>query len=346
MSGPLPSFRSDNVAGAAPEILAALVDANTGSAASYGADHITSRLQGIFAELFETDCFVQPMATGTATNALALALLSPPYGAIYCSDVAHIHGSECGAGEFFTGGAKPVPLPAEHGRLSRRTLADAIARAGRGQSHRVQPAVLGLTQATERGTLYSLDQLRELAALARKEGLRVHMDGARFGNAVAALRCSPADMTWRAGVDVLSFGATKNGALAAEALVVFDPSLIEPLRYRARRAGQVFSKMRFISAQLEAYLADGLWLRLAGHANAMATRLAHGLRDIDGVALIDPVEINEVFLTLPRPMIDGLLEAGLGLGDFGGGEVRLVTAFDTGPDDVDAFVGAARALAG
>jgi threonine aldolase len=345
MSQARPNFRSDNVTGVASEILAALASANAGAAAAYGADHVTARLQQRFSEVFETECFVQPLATGTATNALALALLSPPYGAIYCSEAAHIHGSECGAGEFFTGGAKVVPLAAEHGRLDAAAVRDAIADAGRGQTHRVQPAVLSLTQASERGTVYPLEQVREIASTAREEGLRVHMDGARFANAVAALGCSPADLTWRAGVDVLSFGATKNGALAAEALVVFDPALIEPLRYRARRAGQIFSKMRFISAQLEACVEDGLWLRLAANANAMAARLAAGLGSIDGIDLLHPVDINELFLTMPQPMIDGLLEAGFGLGDYGGGEVRLVTAFDTRPADVDAFVAAARALA-
>jgi threonine aldolase len=339
------NLRSNNVAGIAPEILAAIAAANAGSAASYGADPITARLQDTFSELFETRCFVQPVATGTATNALALALIAPPYGAIYCSDVGHVHDSECGAGEFYTGGARIVPLAAAHGRLRPETLRAALRTAGIGHSGRVQPAALNLTQATERGTVYRPDELDALVEIARDYGLRVHMDGARFANAIAALGCAPADVTWRRGVDVLSFGATKNGAMGAEAVVVFKEELAEPLRFRARRGGQVFSKMRFISAQLEAYLQDGLWLRLARHANAMAARLAARLTGIPGIRLLHPVEINEIFAAMPPPLIERLLAAGFGLYDRGGGEVRLVTAFSTTAEEIDAFVAAARRLA-
>ena len=192
--------------------------------------------------------------------------------------------------------------------------------------------------------MYRLDELDELIGIARDYGLRVHMDGARFANAIAALGCRPADVTWRRGVDVLSFGATKNGAMGAEAVVVFTEELAAPLRFRARRAGQVFSKMRFISAQLEAHVQGGLWLRLAGQANAMARRLADGIVGLPGVRLLHPVEINEIFAEMPRLMIDGLLAAGFGLYDRGGGEVRLVTAFNNTADQIDAFVAAARRL--
>src|SRR5918994_639015 len=177
------NLRSDNVAGVAPEILAAIAAANAGTAPSYGADSITARLQDAFCELFETRCFVQPVATGTATNALALALIAPPYGAVYCTDVGHVHDSECGAGEFYTGGAKIVPLAAEHGRLRPKTLRAALEKAGIGYTSRVQPAALNVTQATERGTVYRLEDLDDLVAVARQYGLRVHMDGARFANA-------------------------------------------------------------------------------------------------------------------------------------------------------------------
>jgi threonine aldolase len=339
------NLRSDNVAGVAPEIMAAIQAANAGTAPSYGADAITAWLQDRISELFETRCRVQPVATGTAANALALALLSPPFGAIYGTECAHIHDSECGAGEFFTGGAKIVPLRSEHGRLEPAALRDALDQAGVGQTSRVQPAVLSLTQATEYGTVYDLDRLRALIGIAREFGLRVHMDGARFANALAALGCKPADVTWRLGVDVLSFGATKNGALAAEAVVVFDPALFDQLGFRARRAGHVFSKSRFIAAQLAAYLEDGLWLRLAAHANRMAGRLALGLRTLPGVELLHPVEINELFLRMPRPMIEGLPAAGFGLYDRGGGEVRLVTAFNTTAEQIDSFVETAGRLA-
>jgi threonine aldolase len=221
----------------------------------------------------------------------------------------------------------------------------ALQKAGIGHTGRVQPAALNLTQATERGTVYRLEELDALVGVAREYGLRVHMDGARFANAIAALGCAPADVTWRRGIDVLSFGATKNGAMGAEAVVVFGEELAEPLRFRARRAGQVFSKMRFISAQLEAYLREGLWLRLAAHANAMAGRLAAGLAAVPGIRLAHPVEINEIFAIMPRPMVEGLLAAGFGLYDRGGGEVRLVTAFDNTETQIDAFVAAAHRFA-
>lgn len=340
-SAPL-NLRSDNVTGVAPEILDAILRANHGTAASYGADELTTGLGDRFSEVFGRSCAVQPLGTGTATNALALSLLTPPWGAILCSAVSHVHDSECGAAELFTGGAKVTPLPETHGKLLPETLEERLERAGWGRTSEVQPAVLSIAQATERGTVYRPDEIAALTAIARRHGLKVHLDGARFGNAVAALGCAPADLTWRAGVDVLSFGGTKNGCLAAEAIVMFDESLAEPLRFRARKTGHVFSKMRFVSAQLEAYVEDGLWLRLAAHANAMADRLARGLARIDGAELLHPVEINEIFMTLPKAAQDALRRDGFGFYDRGQSEVRLVTAFDTRPEQVDAFVASAR----
>jgi threonine aldolase len=335
------SFRSDNVAGVAPEILAAIGAANGGTAPSYGTDPLTAQLQERFGQLFETKVRVAPVATGTAANALSLSLLAGPYGAVMCSATAHINDSECGAGEFFTGGAKLVTLASRHGKLQPDALEHALATAGIGMTHRVQPQLLSVTEGTERGTLYQLDELRELFAIAKRFGLRIHMDGARFANALAALRCSPAELTWKLGVDVLSFGATKNGAMCTDAVVVFDPGLFDELGFRARRAGQVFSKMRFLSAQLLAYVEGGLWLRLADNANATAARLARGLEALSGVTLVDPVEINEVFATMPPGMIEGLKAAGMGFHDRGGGHIRAVTAFDTTEEQVDAFLAAA-----
>lgn len=340
-SAPL-NLRSDNVTGVAPEILDAILRANHGTAASYGADELTTGLGDRFSEVFGRSCAVQPLGTGTATNALALSLLTPPWGAILCSAVSHVHDSECGAAELFTGGAKVTPLPETHGKLLPETLEERLERAGWGRTSEVQPAVLSIAQATERGTVYRPDEIAALTAIARRHGLKAHLDGARFGNAVAALGCAPADLTWRAGVDVLSFGGTKNGCLAAEAIVMFDESLAEPLRFRARKTGHVFSKMRFVSAQLEAYVEDGLWLRLAAHANAMADRLARGLARIDGAELLHPVEINEIFMTLPKAAQDALRRDGFGFYDRGQSEVRLVTAFDTRPEQVDAFIASAR----
>jgi threonine aldolase len=329
------NLRSDNVAAAAPEILEALVAANTGTDSSYGADAVTAGLQDRFRELFETECFVHPVATGTAMNALSLALLTPAWGAVVCSGVAHISDSECGAAEMFTGGAKVLPLPHRDGKLESEALQAYLKRVPWGSTHSVQPAVLSLTQGTERGTLYNLEEIAQLASIAHEYKLRVHMDGARFANAVAALGCRPAEMTWRLGVDVLSFGATKNGAMSTEAVVVFDQKLKDPLRFLARKSGHVLSKMRFASTQLEAYLEGGLWLRLASNANAVASRLAQGLQRLGGVELLYPVEINEIFARLPRRMIEGLAADGIGFYDRGGGEVRLVTAFNTRPEQID-----------
>lgn len=340
------NFMSDNVTGAAPEILDAIVKANGGTAPSYGNDEWTRRLTQSLSDLFERDVAVFPVATGTAANALALAALTPPWGSIYCHAEAHIQADECGAPEMFTGGAKLVTLPGDHGKLTADTLSAALDRAHKGFVHAVQPAALSLSQLTECGTAYSPTEVAALTAVARHHGLRVHMDGARFANAVASLGCSPADITWRAGVDVLSFGATKNGALGAEAVVFFDRELSENFGYRRKRAAHLFSKMRFLSAQLEAYVQDGLWLRLAGHANRMAMRLADGLSALPGVHLAHPVDGNEIFIALPEPVIAGLEAAGFGFYRWDGNVVRLVTAWNSDEAAVEALLAAARRLAG
>lgn len=351
------NLRSDNVAGIAPEIMAALVAANSGAAAAYGGDPYTAGLRGRFSTLFGTEvAAVQPVATGTACNALALSLLTPPFGAIFCSDVGHISDSECGAGEFFTGGAKIVQIPSTNAKLDPEVVDRIVGGWGKGQTHKVQPAALSITQANERGVLYSLDEVRALTAVARRHGLRVHMDGARFSNAVAALGCDPGELTWQSGVDVLSFGATKNGALAAEAVVVFNPALAPELPFRARRAGQVFSKMRFISAQLDAYVQNGLWLTLAKRANDMGALLGRRLAEIPGVEVEFPVDINELFFRMPAGTVSALMQEGFVVVDRGNDQARIVTAFNTTEADVDAMAaaiarlaapaGAARAAAG
>ncbi|MBJ7415409.1 MAG: low specificity L-threonine aldolase [Niveispirillum sp.] len=340
------NFMSDNVTGAAPEILDAIVKANGGTAPSYGNDDWTKRLTQSLSDLFERDVAVFPVATGTAANALALAALTPPWGSIYCHAEAHIQCDECGAPEMFTGGAKLVTLPGDHGKLTPATLSAAVDRVHKGFVHVVQPAALSLSQLTECGTAYSPAEVAALTAVARHHGLRVHMDGARFANAVASLGCSPADITWRAGVDVLSFGATKNGALGAEAVVFFDRDLSADFGYRRKRAAHLFSKMRFLSAQLEAYVQDGLWLRLAGHANRMAMRLADGLSALPGAHLAHPVDGNEIFIALPEPVIAGLEAAGFGFYRWDGPVVRLVTAWNSDEAAVEALLTAARRLAG
>ena len=309
------NFRSDNESPAAPEILEALAHANRDSAHSYGADRYTAELQTCFQELFECDLTVYPVATGTAANALCLGELAPPYGAVYCHSEAHIHVDECGAPEFYSGGAKLIGLEGEHGRIVAETVNKTLAATGYHGEHETAPAVLSLTQATEAGTLYAPAAVAELAAIAKEAGMAVHMDGARFANALATLGCSPADLSWRVGVDMLSFGATKNGGMMSEAVVDFRPTAERPphesLRRRRMRGGHLLSKMRFLSAQLLAYVEDDLWLRLAAQANAGAARLAEGLAALPSVRLAHPVEANEVFAYLPEPLAEALAADGI-----------------------------------
>ena len=336
------NFRSDNVATVAPEILEALARVNRDPATSYGGDAHSEAVNEVFSALFEAEVTVFPVSTGTAANALALAASVRPYGAILCHEHAHIHTAEGGATEAFTGGAKLLPLPGAGFRLTTDSLAQALAAIEWGVRNRAQPDALSITQASEHGTVYRLDEIAALGAMARGAGLKVHMDGARFANALATLGCSPAEMTWRSGVDILSFGATKNGAMSTEAIVVFDPALVEPLSYRLRRAGQTWSKMRFAAAQLLAYVEDGLYLRLAGRSNGLARRLGDAMAALPGISLLAPVEANLVFLSMPAPVIDGLLGAGVRLGRRGGNVVRLVTRFDGQDEEIDRLIEIAR----
>lgn len=346
-------FASDNTAPMAPEILEALTRANEGAAPAYGADDWCAAAECALRELFETDCSVFFVATGTAANGLALAALSPSYGAVFCHEASHIQVDECGAPEFYTGGAKLIPLPGADGRLAPETLSEALELWNKGEVHHSQPAALSLTQATEWGTVYSPDQLRALTGIARGAGLAVHMDGARFANAVAALGCSAAEASWKAGVDILCLGATKGGALAAEAVLVFNPEQGAALPFLRKRAGHLLSKSRFFGAQWVAYLQDGLWLRLAGHANAMARRLEAGLKEIDGVTLYAGGAANGVFAALPMGMAEALTAKGARFypwivpGDPAEGRlIRLVTSFATAEADVDRFLAEAAAQQG
>ncbi len=339
---------SDNVTGASPEIIDAIVRANVGTAESYGADDITGRLDGAFSELFETPVRVFPVATGTAANALSLSVMAPPYGAIYCHENSHVAVDECNAPEFYTGGARVVPLPGARGKIGADVLSRAIETATPHAEHNAQPAAVSLAQATEFGTSYTPEEVAALCGIAHGHGLVTHMDGARIANSVVHLGCSFADVTWRAGVDVMSFGATKNGAVAAEALVFFKPDYAETILFRRKRAGHLLSKMRFFSAQLEAYLTNGLWRRNAEHANAMARRLAEGLSAIPGVRLIHPVEANEIFIHLPPTVVRALRAEGHAVGLWGDPEdsvARFVTAFNTDASELDAFVASAQEAA-
>jgi threonine aldolase len=348
------NFASDNAAGIAPEILAAIAQANAGAALAYGQDDWTKRVEQKLAQLFEREVAVFLVPTGTAANALALAHLTPPWGAVLCHAEAHIAVDECGAPEFYGGGIKLIGLAGDGGKIAPATLRRALAEGQWGGPHHVSPAVLSLSQATEAGTIYRPSELRELADTAHQRGLAVHVDGARLANALARLNASLAQATWMAGVDALSFGATKGGALAAEAIVFFDPARGREMQERRKRGGHLISKHRFIAAQLEAYLADDLWLKLARHANAMADRLAAGLTGA-GLAPVWPVEANEVFAALPSHVDARLKAAGASYYPWTTDSlpngttlprdsilVRLVTSFATGVAEVDHFVAAVR----
>ncbi len=320
------AFFSDNTAGVAPQLLAAIGAAGSGACKSYGDDPWTLKLDEAFSAWFGTPVKVFVVTTGTAANALALATLSPPYGCVYAHSGAHVVEDECGAVEFFSGGARLKLVPGAAGRMIPATLADCIEEQAV-SVHSVQPAAVTLTQATELGTVYRPQDVAALSAVARRHGLKVHMDGARIANALAFLNCHPGDITWRAGVDVLSFGATKNGALAAEAVVFFDPTAARDFELRRKRAGHLLSKSRFAAAQLLAYLDSGVWLRNAQHANRLARRIG----DAAGALLLQPVEANEVFLRLADARKDALRAAGFGFYDWGAaasGEARFVASWN------------------
>jgi threonine aldolase len=340
MSSAVYDFRSDNVGGAAPEILEALVAANAGTASPYGDDDCTKRMTERFSAAFERPVQVFTASSGTAANAVALAAAANAFGAVYCHESAHINVYECGATEFFTG-AKLVPLSGAGYKLSAPALEEALDLAGRGNPTRVQPFALNLTQPTDFGTLYSLEEIQALSAVAHRHGLRVHMDGARFANALAALGCSAADMTWRAGVDLLSFGATKNGAINAEAVVVFDDKLARDIPFLMKRGGQVVSKSRFVSAQLERYLADDRWLERARLANANAARLARSLGALPGVETIARVATNMLFLRLPAAAVEALDRGPFRYYKLGRDQ-RFVCRHDQGAQELDALVDCIR----
>ncbi|WP_353218216.1 beta-eliminating lyase-related protein [Sandarakinorhabdus sp.] len=325
----LANFMSDNAAAACPEVMAAVMAAGPAQPAGYDGDDWSRRLDAVFEELFGRPCAVLAVGTGTAANALALACLVPPWGAVACHTEAHVHVDECGAPEFFTGGAKLLLCPGDHGKLTPASVAAGLS-SHRGDVHQVQMAALSITQATECGTVYRPHEVAALAAHARAQGWRVHMDGARFANAAAFLGGNPADMV--ADVDALSFGCIKNGGLGAEAIVLFDCSLADQLRWRRKRAGQMPSKGRFNAAQILAMVEDGVWLRNAAAANAGAQVLAQAA----GERLLHPVEANEVFVQLAPGEPERLRAQGFLFYDWGAAdsnEARLVVSWDTPAED-------------
>jgi threonine aldolase len=332
-------FFSDNAAAACPEALAAIASANRLDTA-YDGDAWSRRLDDAFSELFETRVTALWVATGTAANSLALAALCPPHGSIVCHRDAHIQNDECGAPEFYTHGAKLLLGEGPGAKLSPETVSALLATV-RDDVHQTQPAALSITNATEYGLVYTAEETAALGALARARGLGFHVDGARFANAVVSTGASPAELTWKAGVDALSFGFVKNGGLSAEALVFFGDEHRQATLYRRKRAGHLLSKGRYLAAQLLALLEGGVWLRNAGAANDAAARLAEAAGP---GRLVLPVEANEVFLKVTPEEAQALRDRGFDFYDWGPGEARLVTAWDSDPDDVAALASALRAL--
>jgi len=350
------NFASDNTAGISDRVLKAINEASSGFANSYGGDKLTEALTARICEVFETDAAVFPVATGTAANILSTAAITPPWSAMLCSHNAHLMTDECGGAEMFTGGAKLIGIDGPFSKMSPAALRAALADWPGGVPHHVQPASLSISQVSEFGGVWTVDEVAEIGAIAREYGLKLHMDGARFANAVAALGCAPADVTWRAGVDILSLGATKNGALAAEAIVVFDKELAASLPYRRMRSGHLVSKSRFLAVQLLAYLEDGHWLELAGHANTMAAQIGAAVEAAPNGRLAAPVQANEVFAYISPGLDTALKDAGADyhdwptsvpdLSDPPVGEerlVRFVASFQTTGQEVGRFAQIAAA---
>lgn len=335
-------FASDNTSGAAPEIMAAILKANAGYERSYGADAAMDRVTDLVRDLFQApQAEVRLVATGTAANALAIASHVQPWDGVFCHRHAHIAEDECNAPEFYSG-AKLVLVPGEHGKITPETLSQALATTGEGGVHGVQRGMLSLTNVTEAGTVYAPSEIAALTALAKARGIPCHLDGARFANALVATGATPAEMTWKAGIDVLSLGGTKNGCLGVEGVVLFNPDKAWELELRRKRGGHLFSKHRFLSAQMEAYLTDGLWMRLATQANAMGQRLVEGLRQRQ--AHVPPADANMLFPEWTAGHHERLEAAGAAYYRFpapqGRERARLVASWSTTEADVDAFLNA------
>src|SRR5438105_6777977 len=330
-------FASDNQAGIAPEAWKALEEANSGHARSYGDDAWTGRASDLIREVFATPCQVFFVFNGTAANSLSLASLCQSYHSILCHEIAHVETDECGAPEFFSNGMKVLQISGSEGKIDPAGIERAVKK--RSDIHYPKPRAVSVTQASELGTVYSADELKAIWARTKQFGLTLHMDGARFANAVASLGVKPKEITWQAGVDVLCFGGTKNGTHVGDAVVFFKRELAEEFDFRCKQAGQLCSKMRFLSAPWVGMLEDGAWLRRAAHANAMARRLHDRLKEISEVKILFPTQANAVFADLPPYVILALRQTGWKFYTFiGQGGCRLMCAWDTIEEDVDGFV--------
>jgi len=335
-------FKSDNTAAVSPEILAAMSAANQGAALAYGADRWSEELDAVFGKFFGTAVRVFAVSSGTAANSLALATFCPPWGTVLCHAESHVERDECGAPEFFTGGAK---LSLVTGPGAKFSADDLRARLDwfEPHVHGVQPRALSITQSTERGAVYTPAEIRALADIAHQRGMAVHMDGARFANALVSQNVSPAELSWKAGVDVLSFGVIKNGGMNAEAVVFFDPTRVGDFEFRRKRAGQLACKGRYAALQLSTYLESGIWRRNAERANRLAARIAAAAPELLSV----PCTTNQVFMQLGEQRIRKLTAVGIGFypwGPTGSGEARFVCSWDTPEDDVDALCAALATL--
>lgn len=336
------NFRSDNVVPAHPQILEALVKANSDPQSSYGHDAFSQELRQKLCELFETDVFVWLTSTGTAANCLALSTLCEQRGSIYCHHDAHIFNEEGGAPEFFTGGAKLVAVGGDHSKLSKAEVEAHIVHALEMRPHLQRPACMSITQATESGTIYTPAELQAIHQLAQTYDLPIHMDGARFTNALVSLGCTPAEMTWKVGVDALSFGATKNGTLSAEAVIFFDERWAQRAEYLHKQFGQLMSKTRYAAAQFLGYFDKDLWLTNAQHANAQAQALAAVFQK-KTITPVHPVQANEVFVSLPKATAQKLSDAGVGFYQWGQAQYnlyRFVTSYCTSDADIQRFAAA------
>ncbi len=331
-------FASDNVTPACPEVMEAINQANIGNIESYGHDKWSKVLDNKFSELFEKDVKVFTAVTGTAANSLALSSITPSYGNIYCHKISHINVDECGAPEFFTGGAKLITIDGDDGKFNSDELKKNIR--GSGVVHNTQPASVSITQSCETGVTYKLDEILKINQVAKENGMKIHMDGTRFSNAIASLKKSPAEATWKLGIDVLTFGGTKNGCMDAEAIIFFNPSEVNNFQYLQKRSGQLLSKTRFLSSQLDAYITDGLWLRNATHANDMARKLSEKLSKINSFELTYPTESNEIFIKMPKNIQDHLNNEGYSAipDDMFDGSVRFVTAWNTNLNDIENLI--------
>jgi threonine aldolase len=331
-------FASDNTAGICPEVLAALEETNHGAAVSYGDDEWTSRVREMVRDVFETDCDAYLVFNGTAANALALAQLCQPFHSVICHDHAHIQTDECGAPEFFTRGSKLLLVGGDDGKIDINQARDVISRQPEVHAHK--PRAISITQATEFGTVYTHEEIGAAAELARKHQMLLHMDGARFANAMAALGRSPKEITWKAGVDVLCFGGTKNGAAAAELVIFFKKELSREFDYRLKQAGQLASKTRFLAAQWIALLNNDVWLRNARHANAMAAKLAGRLSPDIKIDIVLPVEANALFVRMSESLSHDLHSRGWHFYKFIEPDVyRLMCSWATTDAEIDRFVG-------